>query len=327
LANGWKGACVEIRGDWEFYAQCLGLPRWDSPENCCWLCKASNVHPSLFWTNFSRTATWRTQYRTHSSWLAELAARGCATPNLFKVRTLRLESVMVDTLHCVDQGVAVHTIANIFVEVMNTGAFGSNQKEQAAKLHTAMNEWYKLQPNSTKSSRLQGELTYERIKTSGDWPKLKCKAAATRHLAEFAAMLAQKYNTGTVHDQRRQLVADMLVKFYKTIDQGGMVLRDLELGTLSHTASSFLGAYAALSKEALSSGKRLWKLVPKFHMFAHLCEYRRNPRCFWVYADEDLQRHVKDIASSCSMMNLEPMVLFKWIVLVFDVLAHEGSVA
>ena len=42
-ANGYTGACVQLKGDWEFLDQALGLPRWDNASSgMCWLCKATN---------------------------------------------------------------------------------------------------------------------------------------------------------------------------------------------------------------------------------------------------------------------------------------------
>ena len=50
-----------------------------------------------------------------------------------------------------------------------------------------MNQWYK---DTKETTKLRGKLTFERIKTSNDWPKLKCKAAAVRHLLRYAEKLA-----------------------------------------------------------------------------------------------------------------------------------------
>ena len=97
---------------------------------------------------------------------------------------------MIDTLHAMDQGLASHVIANVFVEIMALGHWGSNQKAQAAGLQEDMKFTYKVHNKTSKASKVQGDLTYERIKTSGEWPKLKAKAVATRHLAKFAAKLA-----------------------------------------------------------------------------------------------------------------------------------------
>ena len=68
--------------------------------------------------------------RTHSSYLAELAAAGKPLPGPFKVETLQHEGVMVDVLHAIDQGVASHLIANVFVEIMALRHWGTNQADQ-----------------------------------------------------------------------------------------------------------------------------------------------------------------------------------------------------
>ena len=97
---------------------------------------------------------------------------------------------MIDTLHTVDQGVASHIIANVmWLFAVVRGVFGgATQDERVKKLMAHMNEWYR---SSQPSSRLKGKLTVERVRTSGQWPKLKAKAAATRHLAVYALSLAQ----------------------------------------------------------------------------------------------------------------------------------------
>jgi hypothetical protein len=273
------------------------------------------------WTDCSDASPWRTTIRSHESWLAEMSAAGKQVANLFKISGLRLEGVMIDTLHAIDQGIAVHAIANIFVEVMALNPWGSNKKANVAGLERDMKLWYKTANKKAKSSKLQGSLTFERIKTAGDWPKLKAKAAATRHLARYAACLAARYDTGTTHDRRRRAVADLLVAFYDIVEDDPDILSQAAFDSLKVIGKSLLECYLALSSEALALKQRAWKCVPKFHIFIHLCEIQchfRNPRCFWVYADEDLQRHIGEIATSCAVSNLAQMVLYKWLVLVFD---------
>ena len=115
--NGWKMACNQVRGDWEFYAEVLGLNRWDNEPNMCFVCGASNSIDDLLWTNGSKTSGWRCTHKTHESWTAELIAAGRSVSSLFNILTLRLEGVMIDILHCLDQGVSTHLIANVFIEV------------------------------------------------------------------------------------------------------------------------------------------------------------------------------------------------------------------
>jgi hypothetical protein len=204
---------------------------------------------------------------------------------------------------------------------MALGQWGPNQKSQAVGLAADLKSWYKSATKETKASKIQGTLTYERIKTSGDWPKLKAKAAATRHLSRYAAYLAAKYDSGSTHDRRRRAVSETLVAFYDIVEQGPDVLSQDDQTRMAVVGRTLLQCYMALSREAVTLKIRAWKCVPKFHIFIHLCELQckfRNPRCYWCYADEDLQRHIGEIGTSCSSMNLAPMILYKWIVLVFD---------
>ena len=157
LADGWRAACIEGRGDWEFYASALDLPRWDEVENCCWICKASLNLDRYPWTDFSPTATWRKTIRTHESWLRELAAAGEEPSTLFRLLTgFRLECIMVDTLHACDQGMSPHVLGNVFVEVMSLKHWGNNQKLQVEGLQAEMKAWYAAQPKEVKSSKLHG---------------------------------------------------------------------------------------------------------------------------------------------------------------------------
>ena len=115
--KGWTMACNQVAGDWEFYANDLHLNRWDSEPNMCFVCGASNSIANLMWTNGTCGAGWRHTYKTHESYCAEMAAAGKTLSHIFKIYTLRLEGVMIDILHAVDQGVAIHVIANVFMEV------------------------------------------------------------------------------------------------------------------------------------------------------------------------------------------------------------------
>ena len=154
---------------------------------------------------------------------------------------------------------------------------------------------YKVQNKTIKASKVQGDLTYERIKTSGDWPKLKAKAAATRHLLKFAAKLASTYNSGNVHDKRRLAVIELLVEFYNILEHGAPSLTPVEQSHIAFVGKTLLQLYTSLAKQAVAANKRFWKLTPKFHIFIHLVELQSkiaNPNTFWAYADDDLQRHL-----------------------------------
>ena len=66
----------------------------------------------------------------------------------------------------------------------------------------------------------------------------------------------------------------------------------------------------------------LWKLMPKLHLFLHLCEWQAleqgNPRYYWTYADEDLQGTMAEVAESCHASTMTTNALFKWLHICFD---------
>ena len=101
-----------------------------------------------------------------------------------KALGMRLEMVAIDTLHTVDLGIALHIGGNVLMECCRAKAFcDGNIDANIAELNEVIKEWYRWHPKV--STRLKGKLTRERIQTSKSWPKLKSKAAETRHLAPF----------------------------------------------------------------------------------------------------------------------------------------------
>ena len=75
--------------------------------------------------------------------------------------------------------------------------------------------------------------------------------------------------------------------------------------------------YSTLAQQALAAGQKMWKLMPKLHIFVHLCEWQAgefgNPRSYWTYADEDLVGLLVECAQSCHAMTVAPSALFKWV--------------
>ena len=168
--KGWRIAFMHAKGDWEFFANDLHMQRWDAADNMCFKCGASNSVPGLLWTNASDAAGWRITKFNHDGFMASLVAQGKGLSPLLNILVLTTYGFGFDTQHCSDLGVAAHVLANVFVEVMPN--YGPNQAAQAKGLWNDLKVYEK---ETTVGSKLQGELTYSRIKTSGDWPKLKAK--------------------------------------------------------------------------------------------------------------------------------------------------------
>ena len=318
LASGWKFAPIQLRGDWEFFTKACGFPTATSVPNNCWQCNCSPHAGPLCWTDGSMEAGWRPTLRSHEMYVAGLAATGDPLPGLFLIRTMRIEGVMADVMHTMDIGVTCHVVANIMSELMDSRHFAGTTKDnrlQALAAH--LDRYYK---EVSEPHRIDGKLTYNRIHATGDWPKFKGKAAHTRKLARYAVRLATEANSGSEHDRLRQGVAQTLSRMYDVFESEPRFLSTTAKTELAELSHLFMVMYSRLADEALANDVRYWKMIPKFHLLQHILEHQCwvNPRTSWAYADEDLQRLLKGIATSCHSLNVPHMVLHKWLCTVFS---------
>ena len=228
---------------------------------------------------------------------------------------------MIDVLHTVDLGIAAHIIANVlwvFAVVRNVFK-GGNQEDRVRKLFAHMQKWYKV---TKAKSKLQGKLTVERIRTQGGWPKLKAKAAATRHLASYALHIVQTFGSMSVDEDRKILgVCQLLCSFYSIMDSESQFLSPAAKTELPKLGARLVGLYSSLATEAKRNNLKLWKLQPKLHLFLHLCEWQAisqgNPRYYWTYSDEDLAGKMAEVASTCHPTTMAISAIFKWLHLSF----------
>jgi hypothetical protein len=247
-----------------------------------------------------------------------LRAAGIAIPALLiLIVGFRIDCVMVDVLHAVDQGVASRIIGNslwhvgVVLEKLGKGTIDGKVK----LLDEHLGKWYKDNPQCT--SRLQGHLTEPRLRSKG-WPKLKAKAAATRHLAEYALHLVL-----TFAPEERQMVgiAQQLVRFYTIIKTESMFLSVEAREAMPKIGMTIAILYSALAVKAASSTIKAWKMTPKLHLFEHLAEEQclehGNPRYYWCYPDEDLAGLMAEVAESCHPATMASSALFKWLHVVF----------
>ena len=174
--------------------------------------------------------------------------------------------------------------------------------------------------------KIDGRITVERVRASGDWPCLKGKAAATRHLVPFCVMLAERFNSGSVHDQRRLVLCRALQKSYDIMKNADRFLTSEEKQLLCETSQTMMACYRNLSVEALENGDRGYKMKPKLHEVQHILEdCIINPTRVWLYADEDLQRLVKEIAVQCHPLTVPYMCLLRWAVQTYGEFSDSES--
>ena len=123
---------------------------------------------------------------------------------------------MVDVLHTVDLGMCAHIVGNVFFVCIRRNVWqGGSHDANSKRLNEELKLWYK---GSRVSSKIEGELKYDRLKTDSGYPKLKAKAAATRHMCEFALHHAAQY---CGFDHRIIAVVQLMCTFYGLIEHEG----------------------------------------------------------------------------------------------------------
>ena len=322
LAGPWRAVLAQVRGDWAFYKECFHFPQWNEAERMCWMCQASSTIPELLFTNCRADAAWRDTLYTHDTYMAHLRRNGLPTPTLLAhCRGLRLENIMIDVLHAIDLGLASHVIGNVLFifGIIRACCGGRTYADRANNLANDLKSWYKRTRCTT---RIQGKLTLERIRASGDWPKLRAKAAATRHMALYALYLVVTHGTDDRDDQLMQAICRLLCRFYEILQSESQFLcaeTRAELPVLGQKLAEF---YSILASSAHTASLRLWKMSPKLHLWEHLTEVVAivwgNPAWYWTYADEDLVGQMIEIAETVHPTTLAFSVIFKWLLVIFD---------
>ena len=120
---------------------------------------------------------------------------------LFNIPCFQWTMLMVDCLHTMDLGCTQEMLGSLFFEcVMRSKMFaGSTKDVRFNKLWGRIKQYYKDVNPPTKLSNL----TWEMVKQDSKSPRLRAKAAETRHLVAFAYELACDFASfeGTYHSR------------------------------------------------------------------------------------------------------------------------------
>ena len=153
------------------------------------------------------------------------------------------------------------------------------------------------------------------------YPKLKAKAAATRHLARYALELMTTFGTNSDEDAEATLVCKYLVRFYEILDAETMFLAEATRDEIQLLGRNLALVYASLATKSAQARLKMWKLTPRMHLFVHLCEWQiathGNPRYYWCYADEALVGLMSEVAATCHPLTMAASALYKWLLLAF----------
>ena len=155
LAAKYKAILTHIRGDWEFHASAFSLPKWNNVARMCCLCRATGTEGhELSYGRCDREAPWRSTRVTHESWRSELLDNGQELPSLFRyTRGLRIESIVIDSLHTAELGITAHVLGNIFQLWINARVFGATVDANVKNLASDLDSARRRQIVSTETSR------------------------------------------------------------------------------------------------------------------------------------------------------------------------------
>ena len=149
--------------------------------------------------------------------------------------------------------------------------------------------FYVIQSLSKKNISQINKITLPMLGTSR-CPRLKAKAAESRHIFPLMKDLVLQFrHLFGAKAGELALAVDGLLSFY---DICASEPRDMSAAGLKQLQAAIL--------QCLNSWKSYrGKLVFKFHMFFHLGERAAsmgNPKSYWTYADEELNRQMGGIA-------------------------------
>ena len=142
----YKALLLEMKGDWEFYANVLYLPRWKNKEGICFLCRATKKHLS----ENLMTASWRqADMRVdHDGLLQRLREhKKCLAP-IWQYPMFRQCCLKLDWLHIADQGVTAAfagSLLCLFVDPPGVKDFGPTIEDRRSTLWQLLLHYYKDQ--------------------------------------------------------------------------------------------------------------------------------------------------------------------------------------
>ena len=94
-----------------------------------------------------------------------------------------------------------------------------------------------------------------------------------------------------------------LMRCIGLMDHSGLFLSDADAEACASAGEYFLVSYQTLAWDSFQKNECLYKVRPKLHDFAHLCDFIRktkhNPRRYDLFGAEDYMKRVKQLGKAC----------------------------
>ena len=301
-------ALVQIRGDWEWLAQCFRFRHFGS-DWFCFLCDATHTGPLSFY-NMNDDAPYLPTVISHEMYLLDCTRNMTSPSSIFDSPGFRFEWVSVDSMHAGDLGPHGDFIGGVMYVEISQRSLHPNFAAGVKWINEQLECYYAANPGLS-----QMHLTLNMVKPADGFPTLKSKAAECRHLARFALFLAQRharlqleFSEERLRPQSARYREKVVVTAQALVDYCDSCSADVFSPDCCKTAmTTLLKGLVALRllfrtglDSATAQGKQPFGLRPKAHMLMHLVNHKLllwgSPRMSWCYADEDFVGLIKNIA-------------------------------
>lgn len=298
-------ALMQVKGDWAWYVEALGLWQWNSKKWMCPFCRASR-DGELSWHDFSLRAQWLATCRNHTRFIEDMdlsrrnAFRRGDSPFAFETLLAKApffswSMVKLDWQHAFDLGTLSYELGEALWSLLPSLALRASAGSKRDR-ETGLLEFKKRLRLYYKRERTDSRIPIRRFgltKVKGKrHPKLKAKAVQTKRLLPFVANLAEELRSadGALGEHR-----------YQSLSYARRICDLASRRELTKQDMLDWRAWQALHMwHYIQCGFRIY---PKFHYAMHLpsqVERGGVPRVFWVYSDEGKNAQIRTVFEICS---------------------------
>ena len=303
-----RGGPVQERADWAWRKSALGMNGWkqEGPNRrVCFKCHASKsgTHP---FTDPSRSATWRGTCVETYLFLHIALSTGAFVSAIFEWPGWGKHGcsfMEIDLMHVGCLGIVQYLLGNVLHELfVEMGGTSTNWKETCGHLNMLI----KQAARKLDKGPPVNQLTLNMMKSGAKAPKLKAKAAESRHMLAAVCKLLETYlPPKNDYQNTRYNCVKYLALFYEEVADW---TPGVSPAKVKDYARRHLELYLELARHYIDDLNFLdtewvrYRWYPKHHLFSHLVDddlaFCDNPRDCWCYGDESFLGEMIGVAEA-----------------------------
>ena len=309
-----RAGVLQFKGDWPWLSHIFKLSTHAS-HLACFLCKGTmSMYAPL--SDASLEAQWRSMLVSAEGWMRDRLAEGGYISQVFSWPGVTFSCIVLDWMHVCDLGISQVCLGNVLFEVfVMVGGVIGNPLEGMSNLMVMLKD----AANDLGVGCPLSKITLAQVRGEDRKPRLKAKAAQTRHFVPIVLRMMQMYfPPSDNHSVARLSCLMWLNRMYEELNAWSEGSAD----RLAVACRRHLLLCMQLAREQLrlvGGGPWLqWRWYPKHHMAMHLCEHQAKvwgkPKTWWCYADESAIGMAADLAETVHPWTLPAASLSKWLV-------------